>query len=183
MEIIAMNKYFIKFYCFVLCVFPAFLLTGCQEKTLPGMPKRYPASITIIQDGKPLTDAQVILINIDPTSNWSGGGNTDQNGIVRLRTLGQFDGIPEGTYKVGVSKIEYPTDIVIPSEIPYGDKEAMKEYNRLVKEYANNTFIIVEQKFSIDNSTIQITISKENLNATVDVSPAIKVRYQPPPEG
>jgi hypothetical protein len=152
------------------------------KKTLPGIPQRYPVNVTITQDGKPLTDAQVILINIDPASNWSGGGNTDKNGVVRLRTLGQFDGIPEGTYKVIVSKIEYPTDIVIPSEIPYGDKEAMKEYHRLVKEYINNTFLIVEQKFSIDNSTIHVTISKENLNATLDVSPAIRVRYQAPPE-
>jgi hypothetical protein len=178
-----MNRYFIKFYCYFSGVFLLFFLTGCQEKTLPGMPQLYPASITITQDGKPLADAQVILINIDPKTNWSGGGNTDRNGVVRLRTLGQFNGIPEGTYKVGVSKIEYPKDIVIPLEIPYGDKEAMKEYNRLVKEYTDNTFLIVEQKFSIDHSTIQVTISKENLNTTIDVSPAIRLRYQPPPKG
>jgi 5-hydroxyisourate hydrolase-like protein (transthyretin family) len=157
--------------------------SGCNQKTLPGMPERYSASIIVTQDGKPLADAQVILINIDSSSNWSGGGNTDSKGVVRLRTLGQFDGIPEGTYKVGVEKIEYPANIVIPSEIPYGDKDAMKEYNRLIKEYENNTFQVVNQKFSIDSSPLQITISKKNLHVTVDVSPAIRIRYQPPPKG
>ncbi|MDR1270918.1 MAG: carboxypeptidase-like regulatory domain-containing protein [Planctomycetaceae bacterium] len=158
-------------------------LTACREETLPGMPKRYPASLTVIQDGKPLADAQVVLINIDPNSNWSGGGNTDKNGVVQLRTLGQFNGIPEGTYKVGVSKIAYPAHIEIPAEVPYGDKEAMKEYNRLVKEYEDNTFIVVEQKFSIDNSNIQVTISPENLKTTVDVSPTVRIKCPSPPKG
>jgi hypothetical protein len=163
----------------VLLLFSA----GCGEKTLPGMPKRYPATLTVIQDGHPLADAEVMLINVDPSINWSGGGNTDKDGVVHLRTLGQYTGIPEGTYKVGVTKTEYPTDIIVPAETPSGNKAVMDEYNRLVKKYNDNTFVVVEPKFAIETSTLQVTISKKELHVTVDVSPAIRVKYVPPPQG
>ncbi|GHT09827.1 hypothetical protein FACS1894170_01030 [Planctomycetales bacterium] len=67
------------------------------------MPKLYPATLTVLQDGKPLENASVVLINTDATSTWSAGGQTDAKGVVMLQTMGQFKGIPEGTYSYALT--------------------------------------------------------------------------------
>jgi hypothetical protein len=160
------------------------LFPGCNgQKLPPGMPKLYPASITVMQDGKPLAGAEIVVINTDPSTNWSAGGGTDKNGVVKLRTMGQYDGAPVGKYKVGVRKTEIP-DIIqdLPAERP-SDSEGLKEYIRLVKEIDDNTFILVEDKFSISNTQLEVEITPSNLKGTVDVSPAIRVKAPPVPRG
>ncbi|MDR0871369.1 MAG: carboxypeptidase-like regulatory domain-containing protein [Planctomycetaceae bacterium] len=160
----------------------SFVVSGCSQQYPPGMPKLYPATITVIQDGQPLVDAQVVIINDDPAVSWSAGGNTDKNGRLKLRTLGQYDGAPLGKYKVGVEKMEYP-DIDLPLNPPYGNEKAMKEYQQLVKDYEDNTFILVDRKYSLDNTALSIEITPGNLHATVDVSPAIRKKAPPVPKG
>ena len=159
-----------------------FAFTGCSGETLPGMPQRFPAQLTVTQEGKPLEGAKIMLINTDTSSTWSGGGVTDKNGVAQVRTMGQYSGIPEGTYTVCVSKVELP-DFDFPNEVPYGDKEAMKEYQKLVKKYEDNTFLLVDEKFSLGRSKLQVTFSKDQSTATVDVSPAIRVKAPPVPRG
>jgi len=164
---------------FIACLL---LFSGCGGQNLPpGIPKLYPATITVMQDGQPLAGAEIIVINTDPSTNWSAGGITDKNGVVKLRTMGQYEGAPLGRYKVGVKKIEIP-DIALPAERP-SDPEGLKEYNRLVKEIDDNTFLFVEDKFSIGQTQLQVEITASNLNGTVDVSPAIRVKAPPVPRG
>ena len=166
------------------CLFTAcfLLLPGCGGQQLPpGMPKLYPATVTVMQDGQPLGEADIVIINTDPAVNWSAGGVTDKNGIVKLRTMGQYDGAPLGTYKVGVRKTEIP-DITLPLEIP-SDPEGLREYQRLAREIDENTFVLVEEKFSIGQTQLEVEITASNLNGTVDVSPAIRVKAPPVPRG
>jgi hypothetical protein len=146
------------------------LVSGCGggEALPPGTPKLYPATITVMQDGKPLAGAQVICLNVDPSNGWTPGGLTDANGIVTLRTLGRYKGAPQGTYDVSVSKIEYP-DIELPSE-------DSPEYKRLVKERDNKTFIVVDPKFSIGKTPHRVEISPSNLKHEIDVSPAVRIK-------
>ena len=175
-----MNSRSIVFSCLFLACF--LLFTGCDRQKLPpGIPKLYPVTITVMQDGEPLAEAELVIVNTDPSTNWSAGGTTDKNGIVKLRTMGQYNGAPLGKYKVGVRKMEIP-DITLPAERP-SDPEGSKEYSRLVKEINDNTFILVEEKFSIGQSQLEVEITASNLNGTVDVSPAIRVKAPPMPRG
>jgi len=151
---------------------------GCGgEKLPPGMPKLYPATITVTQDGQPLAGAEVILLNTDPSTSWSAGGMTDQNGVIKLRTLGRYDGAPAGKYRVAVEKIERP-NITLPEEMPT-DPEERKEYNRLAKELADNTFYVVDPKFGLDQTTLEVEITLTNLNVSVDVSPVVRKKVPP----
>ncbi|MCL2118665.1 MAG: carboxypeptidase-like regulatory domain-containing protein [Planctomycetaceae bacterium] len=69
-----------------------------------GMPPLYPCSITIIQDETPLAGAVVSLISPDGDGKWSSSAQTDEKGVAKLITYGQFQGSPAGTYHVTVSK-------------------------------------------------------------------------------
>ena len=145
------------------------------------MPKLYPATITVMQDGKPLEGAQVVVISTDPSMNWSSGGNTDKNGVVKLRTMGQYDGAPIGKYKVGVRKVELP-DITLPMDMP-SDPAGLKEYYRIAKEIDDHTFFLVDEKFSIGKTQLEVEITLSDLKGTVDVSPAIRIKAPPTPRG
>ncbi|MDR1959235.1 MAG: carboxypeptidase-like regulatory domain-containing protein [Planctomycetaceae bacterium] len=169
---------------YLLLLLPVFsACSGCGQKLPPGIPKLYPATLTVVQDGKPLADAAVVMLDVDSSQTWAIGGTTDKNGILKLKTMGQYNGAPLGKYQVSVSKTEYPTDIVLPVEPPYGHPEAMKEYLRLKKEYEDHTFMLVDPKFSLINTTIVVELAKGNLNVIVDVSPVIHVKIPPVPQG
>ena len=155
------------------------LLSGCGGEQLPpGIPKLYNATLTVMQDGKPLAGADIIMLNIDPSVNWPAGGITNQNGVAKLRTLGRYDGAPAGRYKVAVNKIDTP-DITLPSP----DEVSATEFNRLVKEIEDNTFYVVDPKFSLGKTELEVEITPSNLKHTVDVSPAIHVKVPPSPKG
>ena len=174
-----MTYRFANFSC--LCVFVFLLFGGCGGEQLPpGIPKLYKATLTVTQDGSPLAGAEVIMVNVDPSTNWSAGGVTDQNGVLKLRTMGRYEGAPIGRYKVAVQKKEIP-DITLPSEI--SSPEVQKEYDRLVREIENNTFYLVDEKFSLGKTELEVEITPSNLKVTVDVSPAVHVKVTPAPRG
>ena len=157
------------------------LLSGCGgERLPPGIPKLYPATITVMQDGNPLAYAEVIIMNVDPTVNWSAGGATDKNGTLKLRTMGRYDGAPLGKYKVAVRKRETP-DITLPTSSNNADMA--REYSRIMKEIENNTFDIVDPKFYLGLTELVIEITHSNRKFTVDVSPAVRIHVPPPQKG
>jgi hypothetical protein len=83
-----------------------FLISGCGGKSLPdGMPSLVTCSILVQQDKIPLVNANVSLIPADG-SKWNAAGSTNDSGIAKLYTLSQYEGVPEGKYKVVVSKRE-----------------------------------------------------------------------------
>jgi len=83
------------------------MAAGCGGVKRPeGMPTLYKTTITFTQADAPLIDAMVILKLADSShSKWYSGGATDANGIVIVRTQGDFPGAPVGKYKVLVSKL------------------------------------------------------------------------------
>lgn len=70
------------------------------------MPKLYPLTNTVIQDGNPLADAGVSLFSAEGKSTWNIGGTTDKQGRVAPFTHGRYSGVPAGKYKVCIFKIE-----------------------------------------------------------------------------
>jgi hypothetical protein len=97
---------------FFLCLIP--LLSGCWDSSRPSdLPVLYPCTLTLVQEGRGLADAFVMLYPVDSKSRWVVAGNTDQNGNVLLNTHGKFPGVPAGEYKVVVTKTEQTGQIEI----------------------------------------------------------------------
>ena len=82
---------------------------GCSGELEPeGMPKRHPTVIQFTQAGQPCDGASVRLHPETP-NNWAVGGSTDASGTVELKTYGKYPGVPEGKYKIIISKNERET--------------------------------------------------------------------------
>ena len=82
---------------------------GCGPKMPQGMPKLYPATVTVnFDDGKPVGGASVIFRLTDPVlpRTWLHSGTTDSEGKVNLMTDGEYPGIPAGKYTVTIEKYE-----------------------------------------------------------------------------
>jgi hypothetical protein len=154
----------------IIILFP--ILSGCSREQLPpGLPKLYPVTITIVQDGQPLNGASVVIVNEDyASSSWAAGGVTNEKGQVKLRTEGKYSGAPAGKYKVTVTKIDVP-------EIELPEDSSSPEYERKTKEIQDKTFYLVEDKFTKLNTTpLKLEITPTSKNIDLDVSPAVRNR-------
>jgi len=84
------------------------LLCGCggEDKWKKNRPKTVPASGTITLNGKPLVDAQVVLV---PTTGTTGcSGKSDEKGAFELAAFAPDPGVVPGSYKVMIVKSEIP---------------------------------------------------------------------------
>lgn len=63
------------------------------------------------------------------------------------------------------------------------DPEGMRKYNQLVKQIEDNTFYLVDPKFALGVTELEVEITPSNLHVTVDVSPAIRAKVPPAPKG
>lgn len=91
-----------------LVVFVAlFTLTipvACSGPKKPNdLPKLYPCTVSINMNGTPLEGALVSLV--PEAGKWSASGTTGAAGSVELFTR-NFPGVPEGSYRVTVQKIQ-----------------------------------------------------------------------------
>ena len=169
-----MNAHFFRWALLLFLVFP--FAVGCGEQRLPGMPPLVPASVTVMQDGHPLAGASVSLLGADDiTRQWPAGGITDVNGVAHLRTGGKFDGAAVGIFRVTVNKTERP-------ENPFAahadsDSANHQDYLREQKKVNANTFIVVDRKFSSNDTPLSLEIVKGQKDYTVDVSPAVKIKF------
>ena len=91
-----------QFFCLFLAVV---LLTaiGCS-KGWHGGERLYPVTITVTKDGVPFPGATVVLVREGGAQTINGGGNTNENGAAKIKVDAQWDGVPEGTYKVMINK-------------------------------------------------------------------------------
>ena len=89
--------------CWTTAFFLA-LAVGCgQPAPPPDLPQLFSCTLRLLQDGEPLANAVVTLFPEDNVT-WSVGGFSNENGLAELRTQGKFPGVPEGSYRVCVSK-------------------------------------------------------------------------------
>jgi len=97
-----MNKNILLFSILVLAVF----LPGCNNKKRPdGFPQLYPCEITVLQEGTPLSGATVMLLSEGGSVPWTVGGGTNDSGVARIFTHGEFAGAPLGQFQVWVSSL------------------------------------------------------------------------------
>jgi hypothetical protein len=150
---------------------------GCGEPQPVDLPKLYPAEITVIQDGKPLTDATVQMVP-KTDSKWSAVGVTDSNGNVEFFTQGKYKGVPEGTYSVLVSKV-----FTEPSQYANKPQPANVDYDKwqeMLGAEQLKSFNLVDEKFS-DLSTSPLEWTTGQKNSIVDVGKSIREEIKPPP--
>lgn len=103
------------------CIVALVVFVGCNGKKKPdGLPKLFPCSVTITQGGSPLEGATVSLFS--DSSSWGAAGTTNESGVAKIFTYGDFAGAPEGVYKVTVEKNRLDSDVDLtnlsPNETP-----------------------------------------------------------------
>lgn len=81
---------------------------GCRR--LPdkpeGFPPLYPCTVTVTFGGRAIEGVKVGLRPVDDDSKWQAGGNTDDKGVVKVKTSFAYDGAPEGRYVISFAKTE-----------------------------------------------------------------------------
>ncbi|MGL4594793.1 MAG: hypothetical protein ACRCUY_08715 [Thermoguttaceae bacterium] len=149
-------------------------LLGCSSNLPEGLPRLYPCTIAVIQDGSPLIDATVVLQSNEPGHIWIPMGTTDATGTATIYTNGRYLGAELGSYKILVSKgiSESSAGPPPPEDSPEYPKWTRKASNAEIREYA-----IVDPLFSDPSKTPHvIEITKKKNAATVDVGKTVKIR-------
>jgi len=143
----------------VLLVF--LMLVGCgQSKRPDGLPPLYPCTVLVLQEGKPLEKAQVLLIQQDNAGiRWVVGGITDTNGEVQVATYGQYPGAPLGEYKVTVTKSE---QVMTASPSAMGPGRF-------------DTYTFVEKEYTLEDTTpLTLQVVKGTKKYQIDVGKAVR---------
>jgi len=175
-----------------VCCLP-FLIIGCSGQKLPSdMPRLYPTVITVMQDGKPIADALVVLVNADPAIAWSCIARTDSSGRATMQTNGMYAGAPAGTYKATVVKQEISggsSDIYAGAPDPAVDQEAyqgwlMQNEARIAAAERKGPVVhdLVDPKFAdAETSPLEVTITTGRNAHTLDIGAAFRelVRERP----
>ncbi len=155
----------------LICALGAAL--GCGGKPKPdGMPELIPATVVVTQNGEPMADATVTLVSVDGSCKWAVGGKTDAKGRAALSTHGDFSGAPEGTFKVGVSKVDIKVKEGAVDEEGnplQPTPEQLKNPALLDARFVETTSLVPAEYENAQNSPLEITLSKSAKEATVDV--------------
>ena len=170
-----------KLYALILLSCFCLYLSGCAGEQLPdGMPKPYPTTITIIQDGQPLEGASIALIPMDASNSWNAGGITNASGNAAIKTLTKYDGVVPGKYYVIIKKLSVDEIKKAP------DKETDPAgYEKWLVESAKETFAgydLVDPKFakiSPNAETIEVIEGKNE--KSIDIGKAVKIERRLPP--
>ena len=161
---------------FLYVFFLLLLQIGCGGPPKPdGLPTLHPVTLRLEQDGTPLVGAEVILRS-ETASTWSCGGVSDANGIVTVRTHGQYPGAPIGKHKVVVSKIKPKESIDISgaksiAEIRELEAKAAKERTDF-----GETVYLVERHYSNPKTTpLEIDVAAGKNDFKLNVGPAVEI--------
>lgn len=162
----------------VLFVGAVVFIAGCGEERPAGMPKIYPATMTVTyDDGTPADGATVLLIapKDSPATGWTCGGTTGPDGTVELRTHGRFLGAPEGTFKVTVMRAIGETGDPDPSTMTDEEyQKAMERFKASLTQTVNYNMIEAEYG-AADKTPLEITVEpKKGQKFTLTVGEPIK---------
>jgi hypothetical protein len=146
--------------------------SGCGGKQRPNdLPTLYPCEITVIQDGKPLSEATVLFYPLNGNLRFAIGGKTNQNGILVPKTDGEWDGIPQGEYRISISKQIAPTDIPLP-----GPQTPLEERRKMLENQMKLTKETVDPKFSDrTKSELRLKVEGKAVKESFDVGQAVDI--------
>ncbi|MGL4943233.1 MAG: hypothetical protein ACRC46_08575 [Thermoguttaceae bacterium] len=139
------------------------LAFGCGPKLPDGMPPIFPCVVVLTQDGKPLTDANVVLHPAD-NSNWNGVGSTDASGRARIFTSDKYEGAIAGKFKVTIRKIE--------TEMP---KPVSSSVAAVTPPAAVKSYSLVDTKLGDkDTTSLEIEVKKGTKDYPLDAGKAAR---------
>lgn len=155
---------------------------GCNRgaRKPDGLPKLYPVTIRLEQEGRPLAGAEVVLRS-EVSGNWSCGGNTDQSGVVKIHTHGQFSGAPAGRHKIIVTKTKF---LAPKGSVDFSQAKSLGELREMEEEAARNqsktdfgaTVYHVERKYSDPETTpLEIEVASGKNSFKLDVGPVVEI--------
>jgi hypothetical protein len=150
------------------------VVVGCQPvaETPSNLPPLLPLEVTVLQEGKPVSGAFVRLLPPDPNMPWSCGGTTGENGVAVIKTIGEYDGAPEGEYKVVISKLELP-------KLP---ESSLSNLDAPPPSTGSEGVNLIDPKYSRPNTTpLKVKVAEGNATASFDVGPAVREKVQGPP--
>jgi len=156
-----------------LCLVSSLVLfSGCGQRLPDGMPKLYPVTISVIQEGNPLADCSVSLRYADPSlGTWAIGGRTDDSGNAKLFTNG-YPGAPEGTFKVVLVK----HDNVGLTE--RGEAEGRNDFEA-ARRITVRVWSCVEEKYnSLETTPLEVVVAPSTRTLSVDAGPAVEIIQQ-----
>ena len=135
------------------------ILSGCGGPARPAdLPKLYPCTITVVQDGKPLSDGLVTLFSAAPEFKWAVFAQLDSSGTGTVFTQGLYPGAPEGEYKVVVSKQDFVEEPVGPTRID-GDS------GREITSTISTVYTLVGKDYTSKETTpLTLTVSSKGDN-------------------
>jgi len=164
-----MKQFFLHSPGMILVVF----MIGCSSQKLPdGMPKLYPLTLTITQEGKPLPEASVSMYSADGSSSWAPGGMTKADGMLVVFTHGKYAGVPAGKYKVTV-------DCLV-SDVPRPKEATMEEIVEHGKKYP--AYRIVPLQYTDRKTTpLEIDVVKGTSRLSIDIPETVKIKLDSPP--
>ena len=164
---------------FFLCLLSLGILTGCGPKLPDGMPKLYPVTITVTQDGAPLEGANIVLSGVD---DWISTGSTNSQGVAQLFTQGRYPGVPAGTLKVTVTKVGTEGEPPPPNPIDAESARIYQEYQQSGKTYRQ--FHVIPADYRQEATTpLTVEVKQGVRNVTVNVEGTVNedIRRSGPP--
>ncbi|MDR3232274.1 MAG: hypothetical protein LBT46_01170 [Planctomycetaceae bacterium] len=146
------------------------MLSGCGERLPDGMPKPYPVTIHVIQDGKAMQGASVTLIPQGESNKWTAGALTDSSGNAVVKVLARYAGAVPGNYKVAVEKL-----ITERTGQPPADRSS-REYS----DWLNNPRVwnSVDAKYSIVNTQETLEVVAGKNAKTIDVGSSVPYKEE-----
>jgi len=158
-------------FTYLLLTVVCFTIAGCTGG-YPGDERLYPVSVTVTENGSPLTDAVVVLLREGGKKIINAGGITDKNGVAIIKTDAQWDGVPEGTYKVAIAKSSSVEEEISSEEYQKLDMAERERYNqKMEKKHASVKLLVPEVIARTESTplTIEVTPSQNN-TATFDIA-------------
>ncbi|MGL6194268.1 MAG: carboxypeptidase-like regulatory domain-containing protein [Thermoguttaceae bacterium] len=138
------------------------------------LPKLVPASIVVLDNGKPIDEVQVAITLKSGQGGWTVNGTTDKSGRAVMKTVyGSYEkkGAPAGSYSVRLIKEPFLPETLSDEEykkLSLDEQMAYKE-NRAVEIRSLPREIPIE--FSMPNtSPVEIAIGEKGGEETVDIS-------------
>ena len=147
------------------------LLSGCGGPPRPAdLPPLYPCTITVTQNGQPLSEAVVTLTSTAPSFKWAVFAQLDASGAGKVFTQGLYPGAPEGEYKVTVSKevtVDEQTGPPVVRQGEFGEETITpliaKVYSLVEKDYTD-----------VATTTLSITIAKKGNDQKFECGKPVK---------
>ena len=160
-------QFHVRLFCMAGLLFIV-LMPGCSRGRIPppGMPKLYPCTIAVIQEGEALVDATVKLHSQGEPIKWTVSGKTDDTGTAVIYTDGYFKGVPAGEYKVTIEKFETVRPPK-PEVMPEDEAQRLALNNRLEAE--TKAYRLVKPVYeTVDSTPLSISVDKKKTEASFD---------------